>query len=87
MANLWAFMFADKAITHTRANCLDMLQLFLEPQLQRDGILPSYDNIVGNYLNKTFPNRWIGRAAGRMLVAQTSRISCMGFHQELCLCY
>ena len=69
------FIFAVKTVTGT--NYLDMLQLFLEPQLQQDSILasvmyqqdgapPHYANIVRDYLNDTFPKRRIGRAADRM---------------------
>ncbi|EFN82476.1 hypothetical protein EAI_06335, partial [Harpegnathos saltator] len=28
---------------------------------QQDGASPHYGRIVRNYLNDTFPNRWIGR--------------------------
>ena len=48
-----------------------MLELFLEPQLQQDGILdsvmfqqdgapPHFAITAGDYLNRTFPGRWIG---------------------------
>lgn len=82
------FMFAEKTITG--ANYLDMLQMFLEPQLQQDGILcsviyqqdgapPHYANIVRDYLNETFPNRWIGRAAGRMWAARSPDLTPLDF--------
>ena len=69
------FLFAEKIVTGT--NYLDMLQLFLEAQQQQDSILasvicqqdgasPHYANTVQGYLNDTFPNRWIGRAADHM---------------------
>ena len=57
-----------------RALQLDMLQEFLNPQLdeddqegriqfQQDGAPPHYLGEVREYLNTRFPGRWIGRAA------------------------
>ncbi|GBN57901.1 hypothetical protein AVEN_228741-1 [Araneus ventricosus] len=46
---------------------LDMLQLYAVPQFpegvifQQDGAPPHYGNIVRQFLNTTFPQRWIGR--------------------------
>ena len=88
-------MFSEKTVTGT--NYLDMLQLFLEPQLQQNGILasviyrqdgapPHNANIVRDYLNYSFPNKWIGRAAGHMWAPRSPDLTplhffCMGFHQ------
>lgn len=64
------FFFLEKTVT--QANYLDMLQQFLSPQLEeahltdsiwfmQDGAPPHYAHIVRDWLNLTFPNRWIGR--------------------------
>ena len=51
-------------------NCLDMLELYVEPQLeefqpwiifQQDGAPPHWGSDVRRFLDATFPNRWIGR--------------------------
>ena len=62
------FIFAESAIT---ANIyLDMLKHYVVPQLeefqprvvfQQDGAPPHWGLIVRDFLNETFPNRWIGR--------------------------
>ena len=62
------FIFAESTIT---ANIyLDMLKHYVVPQLeefqprvvfQQDGAPPHWGLIVGDFLNETFPNRWIGR--------------------------
>ena len=62
------FIFAESTIT---ANIyLDMLKHYVVPQLeefqprvvfQQDGAPPPWGLIVRDFLNKTFPNRWIGR--------------------------
>ena len=54
-----------------------MLQLFLVPPLQQDGVIetvvfqqdgapPHFANVVNDFLNETFPGRWIGRGSQRM---------------------
>ncbi|KAJ4448792.1 hypothetical protein ANN_00183 [Periplaneta americana] len=69
------YMFAEQTITGDIY--LDMLQLFLHPQLLRDGIIdtvvlqqdgapPHFALTVRAYLNDMFPNRWIGRASPRI---------------------
>lgn len=69
------YMFAEQTITGDMY--LDMLQLFLHPQLLQDGIIdtvvlqqdgapPHFALTVRAYLNDMFPNRWIGRASPRM---------------------
>ncbi|GBM13137.1 hypothetical protein AVEN_83889-1 [Araneus ventricosus] len=46
-----------------------MLQLYAVPQFpegvifQQDGAPPHYDNIAREFLDKTLPQRWIGRGA------------------------
>ncbi|GBO34726.1 hypothetical protein AVEN_258881-1 [Araneus ventricosus] len=46
-----------------------MLRLYAVPQFpegvifQQDGAPPHYGNIVREFLNATFPQRWIGRGA------------------------
>ena len=68
------FFFHEQSVTGNIY--LDMLQLFLEPQLVSDGILDSvvfqhdgapchYAVIVRDYLNSRLPNRWIGRGGDR----------------------
>ncbi|GBM06678.1 hypothetical protein AVEN_190892-1 [Araneus ventricosus] len=48
---------------------LDMLQLYAVPQFpegvifQQDGALTHYGNIAREFLDTTFPQRWIGRGA------------------------
>ncbi|GBM38319.1 hypothetical protein AVEN_158348-1 [Araneus ventricosus] len=48
---------------------LDMLHLYAVPQFpegvifQQDGAPPQYGNIVREFLDTTFPQRWIGRGA------------------------
>ena len=62
------FIFAESTIT---ANIyLNMLKHYVVPQLeefqprvvfQQDGAPPHWGLIVRDFLNETFPNRWIGR--------------------------
>ena len=56
------FIFAESTIT---ANIyLDMLKNYVAPRLeefQQDGAPPHWGLIVRDFLNETFPNRWIGR--------------------------
>ena len=62
------FIFAESTIT---ANIyLDMLKHYVVPQLeefqprfvfQQDGAPPHWGLIVRDFLNETFPNRWVGR--------------------------
>ena len=62
------FIFAESTVT---ANIyLDMLKHYVVPQLeefqlrvvfQQDGAPPHWGLIVRDFLNETFPNRWIGR--------------------------
>ena len=69
------YMFSESTVADI--TYLDLLQQFLEPQLIQDGILdsvvyqqaaapPHFALIVCNYLNDTFPGRWIGRASLRL---------------------
>ena len=82
------FIFAEKTVTGT--SYLDMLQLFLEPKLQQDGILasviyqqdgapPHYVNILRDYLIDIFPNRCIRRAAARMWAPRSPDLSPLDF--------
>ncbi|GBM61814.1 hypothetical protein AVEN_80455-1 [Araneus ventricosus] len=73
--NVWCALMHDKVIgpfffaeLTVRSNIyLDMLQLYAVPQfpegviLQRDGAPPHYDNIVREFLDTTFPQRWMAR--------------------------
>ncbi|GBM91195.1 hypothetical protein AVEN_184531-1 [Araneus ventricosus] len=62
------FFFTEKSIT---ANVyLDLLQLFIAPQLeefqpwimfQQDGAPPHWDSLVRDFLDEIFQDRWIGR--------------------------
>ena len=62
------FFFCEKTVTGT--SYLDMLQLWLFPQLaadsgdfvfQQDGALPHWNINVRRYLNNELRHRWIGR--------------------------
>jgi hypothetical protein len=60
------YFFAERTVTSH--NYLDMLELFALPQtdddhvmFQQDGAPAHYANIVTEFLNETFPRRWIGR--------------------------
>jgi hypothetical protein len=62
------FFFQEKTVNS--ANCLDMLELFAVSQVahlqlnvffQQDGTPPHWGLTVRKSLNKTIPNRWIGR--------------------------
>ncbi|GBN35653.1 hypothetical protein AVEN_190968-1 [Araneus ventricosus] len=62
-------MTQHHAPTVTSNIYLDMLQLYAVPQcpegvvFQQDGAPPHYGNIVREFLDTTFPQRWIGRGA------------------------
>lgn len=82
------FMFRENTVTG--GTYLDMLEQFLEPQLQQDGILgtvvyqqdgapPHFALQVREYLNRTFPNRWIGRASPRLWAARSPDLTPMDF--------
>jgi hypothetical protein len=60
--------------TVTGQSYLNMLQLWLMPQMQedsndflfqQDGVPPNFHNDVREYLNIELPRRWIGRAGER----------------------
>lgn len=62
------FFFGESTITSSVY--LDMLQQFVEPQVeelqpsiifQQDGAPPHWGLMVRDYLNSKYPNRWIGR--------------------------
>jgi len=64
------YFFAEPTVTGI--NYLDMLQLWLMPQLQeyivdfifqQDGVPPHYHLDVRAHLNANLPGRWIGRAS------------------------
>ena len=82
------YMFAEPTVTGI--TYLDLLQQFLEPQLIQDGILdsvvyqqdgasPHFALSVRNYLNDTFPGRWIGRASLRLLAPRLPDLTPMNF--------
>ena len=82
------FMFIENTITG--GTYLDMLEEFLEPHLQQDGILgtvvyqedgapPHFALPVREYLNRTFPNRWIGRGSPRLWAARSPDLTPMDF--------
>ena len=65
-----------------------MLEQFVEPQLRQDGILgtvvyqqdgapPHFALPVREYLNRTFPNRWIGRRSPRLWAARSPNLTPM----------
>ena len=69
---------------------LDMLEQFLQPQLfadnildlmvfQQDGALPHFAHSVRNYLNETFPGRWIGRGSPRFWTAPSRDLMPLDF--------
>ena len=80
--------FAEATITST--SYLDMLEQFLQPQLfaknildlvvfQHDGALLHLVHIVRNYLNETFPGRWIGRVSPRFWPARSPDLTPLDF--------
>ena len=79
------FFFAEATITST--SYLDMLEQFLQPQLFADNILDSVvfqqdgapPHIVRNYLNETFPGRWIGRGSPRFWAARSPDLTPLDF--------
>ena len=82
------YMFAEPTVTGITYH--DSLQQFLEPQLIQDGILdsvvyqqdgasPHFVLIVRNYLNGTFPRRWIGRASRRLWAPRSPDLTPMDF--------
>ena len=67
-----------------------MLEQFLQPQLfvdnildlvvfQQDGALPQFAHIVRNYLNETFPGRWIGQGSPRFWAARSRDLTPLDF--------
>ena len=82
------FIFVENTVTG--GTYLDMLEQFLEPQLQQDGILgtvvhqhdgapPHFALLVREYLNRTFPSRWIGRGLPRLWAAHSPDLTPMDF--------
>lgn len=61
------FIFAEQTMTSN--NSLNMLQLYAVPQFpecvisQEDGTPPHYANIVCQFLDRAFPERWIDGAS------------------------
>ncbi|GBO08300.1 hypothetical protein AVEN_171614-1 [Araneus ventricosus] len=72
--------------TVTSNICLDMLQLYAVPQFpegaifQQDGAPPHYGNIVREFLDKTFPQRWIGSGAVMALPPLSPDITPLDFY-------
>lgn len=82
------FMFGEPTITGN--SYLDMLQQFLEPQLVANGILDTvvyqqdgapahFALIVRDYLNATFPGRWIGRGSTRLWASRSPDLTPLDF--------
>ena len=46
---------------------------------QQDGALPHFAHIVRNYLNETFPGRWIWRDSPRFLAARSRDLTPLDF--------
>ena len=46
---------------------------------QQDGAPPHFALIVRNYLNDTFPGRWIGRASVRLWAPRSSDLTPINF--------
>ena len=67
------FFFTEPTVD--RFNYLDMMEFYATPQIlgdgnetaifQQDGAPPHYANITRDYLNETFPQRWVGRGGGQ----------------------
>ena len=64
-----SFIFAESTITAVMY--LDMLKHYVVPQLQKlqlwivfpqESVPPHWGMMVCDFLNETFPNRWIGRS-------------------------
>ncbi|PSN39977.1 hypothetical protein C0J52_20372 [Blattella germanica] len=83
-----SYMFAERTVTGI--TYLDLVQQFLEPQLIQDGMLdsvvyqqyrapPHFAIIVRDYLNETFPGRWIGRASPRLWAPRSPDLTPMDF--------
>ena len=81
-------MFAEPTVSGV--TYLDMLLLFLEPQLiqdqaidtvvcQQDGASPHLANIVRNHLNEVFTNKWIGRGSPRIWVPRSPDLTPLHF--------
>ena len=80
------FIFAESTIT---ANIyLDMLKHYVVPQLeefqpwvvfQQDGALPYWGLIICDFLNETFPNRWIGRNGPTPCAPRSPNITSLDF--------
>ena len=77
--HIYGPFFSEATITST--SYLDVLEQYLQPQLfannildlvvfQQDGALSHFAHIVRNYLNDTFPGRWIGRGSPRFWEAR-----------------
>ena len=76
--------------TNNGSSYLDVLQQFLEPQLvvngildtvvyQQDGAPANFAFIVRDYLNGTFPERWIGRGSQRLWAARSPDLALLDF--------
>lgn len=82
------FFFGERTVTGN--SYIDMLQQFLQPQLQEDGILetvvfqqdgapPHFALIVREYLDATFPRRWIGRGSNRIWAPRSPDLTPLDF--------
>lgn len=82
------FFFAEATVTGV--TYLDMLQQFLQPQLEEDGITdtvvyqqdgapPHFALIVRSYLDEMFPGRWIGRGSPRLWAPRSPDLTPLDF--------
>ncbi|GBN99850.1 hypothetical protein AVEN_157665-1 [Araneus ventricosus] len=79
-------MTQHHAPTVTSNIYLDMLQLYAVPQFpegvifQQNGTPPHYGNIVREFLDTTFPQRWIGRGAVMAWPPRSPHITPLDFY-------
>jgi len=57
---------------------------------QNDGAPPHFSQVLRQYLNHKFPNRWIGRGGTELATTVTGsepiRLPCVGLHESYCVC-
>jgi hypothetical protein len=79
------YFFAERTVTSH--NCLDTLELFAVPQtdddnviFQRDGAPAHYAHIVTEFLDETFPRRWIGRGGLKQWPPHSPNLTSLDFY-------
>jgi hypothetical protein len=79
------YFFAERTVTSH--NYLDILELFAVPRIyddnvifQQDGAPVHYANIVTEFLDETFPLRWIGRGRWKQWPPRSSDVTPLDFY-------